>query len=549
MGDNLVYAIRGSTGFSLRRGLTNSTALFEDKESPKQNPCELFAFSNAGHLFAYCDTQRTRVIEPSTGKEILSLDLKRTKAFSFSPKDTYLFTYEQYAIYGRKTHDDQKPEPNLRVYHLKEKKHVTTLIAAKESTWQPQWSDDESICIRQQGSELCIYKNGNLNRYEDKLAVPNLGNFALSPGNGPLYIACYVNGHGANPARVQVRKVGTDFPIVANKTFFKSDKAELVWNQKGTALLIKASVDVDKSNQSYYGEQSVFMINVVTDESFIVPLAKKGPVYSAEWNPNGKDFAVVYGFMPSKLTVYNHRGEPIFDAAEGPRNEVHYNAFGNILLACGFGNLAKGMMEFWDIEKKKLINTIDVPNTTQFQWAPDGQHFVTATTTPRLRIDNCYRLWHYSGKLISEFEYESPKEELWQVMFRPMLGYNKFEVKELTKLEKMQAGLLIKKKDASHPLNNLPAGAVRQAGAYVPPHLRGKPSAGAPDASKGKVASAVKPSMSETERKVFNLNKKLQEIEKLKEKMAKGENLQKNQLDKINTEKQIVEELKLFKIS
>ena len=59
-------------------------------------------------------------------------------------------------------------------------------------------------------------------------------------------------------------------------------------------------------------------------------------------------------------------------------------------------------------------------------------------------------------------------------MFRPMSGYNKFQVRELTKADKLQAGLLIKKKDVDHPLNNIPAGAVRQAGAYVPPHLRNK---------------------------------------------------------------------------
>ena len=50
-----------------------------------------------------------------------------------------------------------------------------------------------------------------------------------------------------------------------------------------------------------------------------------------------------------------------------------------------------------------------------FEWAPDGEHFFTATTAPRLRIDNCYRLWHYSGKMIYEKTFDSPKEELWQV--------------------------------------------------------------------------------------------------------------------------------------
>ena len=59
-----------------------------------------------------------------------------------------------------------------------------------------------------------------------------------------------------------------------------------------------------------------------------------------------------------QMTMYNTKGEPIFDTAEGPRNDLHYNAFGNILLVCGFGNLARGKMEFWDVEKKKEIVSV-----------------------------------------------------------------------------------------------------------------------------------------------------------------------------------------------
>ena len=36
----------------------------------------------------------------------------------------------------------------------------------------------------------------------------------------------------------------------------------------------------------------------------MVPLAKTGPVYAARWNPNGKEFAVCYGYMPAKVGKY-----------------------------------------------------------------------------------------------------------------------------------------------------------------------------------------------------------------------------------------------------
>ena len=63
------------------------------------------------------------------------------------------------------------------------------------------------------------------------------------------------------------------------------------------------------------------------------------------------------------------------------------------------------------------------------------------------------------------------------MLWRPLPDgvYNPFPVVPLTAEQKAMAGLLIKPKDPSHPANNLPAGALTQAGAYVPPHLRNKP--------------------------------------------------------------------------
>ncbi len=116
-----------------------------------------------------------------------------------------------------------------------------------------------------------------------------------------------------------------------------------------------------------------------------------------DWHPNGQQFCVVYGFMPARATVYNVQAQPVYDMAEGARNECQYNAFGNLLLLCGFGNLA-GNMEFWSIDEQRLVCQMKVANTTQCVWAPDGQHVVTATTAPRLRIDNgCVFVRAYSA--------------------------------------------------------------------------------------------------------------------------------------------------------
>jgi translation initiation factor 2A len=62
------------------------------------------------------------------------------------------------------------------------------------------------------------------------------------------------------------------------------------------------------------------------------PAARDGPIYSVEWNPNGTEFCVVYGFMPAKATLYDLKCEAKFDFGTGPRNSSFYNPLGNNIL-------------------------------------------------------------------------------------------------------------------------------------------------------------------------------------------------------------------------
>lgn len=70
----------------------------------------------------------------------------------------------------------------------------------------------------------------------------------------------------------------------------------------------------------------------------------------------------------------------------------------------------------WDINGKKKIKKIEIPDTTFLQWSPDGQYFVTATTAPRLKVSNGYKIWHSSGTLLHEKPWG--KDELCQVVWQ-----------------------------------------------------------------------------------------------------------------------------------
>ncbi|KAF5307014.1 hypothetical protein FQR65_LT18486 [Abscondita terminalis] len=220
----------------------------------------------------------------------------------------------------------------------------------------------------------------------------------MSPTVGSYYLVCHTQGGSGQPSIGRLFKYPSfeNQQSVANKSFFQCDKVEFYWHTKGTHVLLLTMTEVDKTGGSYYGKQD-------------------GPIYSVAWSPKAMEFCVVYGFMPARASIFNIKCEIAYEFSAAPRNSIYYNPFGNILLLAGFGNL-RGHIELWDTNTKKLIGNCEAPDTTLLQWSPDGIHFLTATTAPRLRIGNGYKIWHYTGALIHEQMY--PNEELYEVLWQ-----------------------------------------------------------------------------------------------------------------------------------
>ena len=142
---------------------------------------------------------------------------------------------------------------------------------------------------------------------------------------------------------------------------------------------------------------------------------KEGPIHDVTWSPNSKEFGVVYGYMPAKTTIFNFRGVAKHTFALGPRNTILFSPHGRFVLVAGFGNLA-GQMDIYDLDKDYLkIATVEASNASVCDWSPDGRFILTATTSPRLRVDNGIRIWHVSGSLM----YNEDMTELYDVCWRP----------------------------------------------------------------------------------------------------------------------------------
>ncbi|XP_048190844.1 eukaryotic translation initiation factor 2A isoform X2 [Perognathus longimembris pacificus] len=350
-------------------------------------------------------------------------------------------------------------------------------------------------------------------------------------------------------------------------------------NNFTTAVLVIASTEVDKTGASYYGEQTLHYI-ATNGESAVVQLPKNGPIYDVVWNSSSTEFCAVYGFMPAKATVFNLKCDPVFDFGTGPRNAAYYSPHGHILVLAGFGNL-RGQMEVWDVKNYKLIAKPVASDSTYFAWCPDGEHILTATCAPRLRVNNGYKIWHYTGSVL--YKHDVPSNgELWQVSWQPFLD-GVFPAKAIT----YQA-----------VPSEVPSEEPKVATAYRPPALRNKPAtnsklheeeppqnmkphpggdkplsktalknqrkheakkaakqearhdkspdlapASAPQSTPRNTISQSASGDPEIDRKIKNLKKKLKAIEQLKEQAATGKQLEKNQLEKIQKETALLQEL------
>ncbi|KAL8617924.1 hypothetical protein ACOMHN_026501 [Nucella lapillus] len=265
-------------------------------------------------------------------------------------------------------------------------------------------------------------------------------------------------------------------------------------------------------------------------------------------------------------------------------------------------------MEFWDLKQKKEISKFKAADTTTFEWSPDGEHVLTATVSPRLRVSNGYRLWHYTGSLLTDVPVKEG-ESLYDGMWRPVPA-GTFKEKPI-RYKPAEPGLATvenKKTEAYRPpqaraANYTPATKLHEClcektEAYRPPQARAanytpatklheyepasnirqaKATADKPpsknkkkrDARKAKAtdgeaeendaapapvaspaAASATPSTGdpETDKKIRNLRKKLQQIEKLKDQQKSGKPLELNQLEKLKMEGALLQEIEDLEI-
>ncbi|KRX65536.1 Eukaryotic translation initiation factor 2A, partial [Trichinella sp. T9] len=517
-----VFRIRDDKSITVYAGVSNPVQVFNFECRACTGGATL-TFSNDGKYFAFCD-EKIFVYKCSKWRLHAAFDENEATNLFFSPKNSVLCTFKPYSTAVGVT----SVESNLKLWSMFTGELLCEWVQKNIVSWRPMWTADESIVLRLVGSELWFIAPENLNRFVQKLTLPKLTSFSLSPGPAPFHVAVYTASSNEKMASARLYRCSLKAPIdiIACKNF-QADRVDFHWNKNGTAVLVMAILDVDPQNKSYYGCENLHLMTTY-GEACNVPLDREGPIHSVDWHPGSKLFCVVYGYIPSKAALFDLKANRVCDFGCEPRNEI---------------------------EKKSLNSLLKI------------RHFLKSlptafTSSPLPRLHVCaLKIWHCSGKVIHEINCID-ETLLWQVIWSSE-GKDKFP-KPVIDLSSFQG-----------------AKAVQQS-AYVPPHLRGtikaepaKSSLGEVDsrfngdesASKkkknvgfkkdhhgnfGKLLNTVNTKATdkgERMKKIRSLQTKLRQIKILKDKQSQGCKLELNQIEKINREEEIQAQLEQLTIT
>lgn len=335
------------------------------------------------------------------------------RKFYFSPLGNHLVTYENYF--------KDCGGNNVGVWDVRTGELRFSLILKKQTqmTWPPlKWTNLETHCCRmvQDGVQIM---GGAMNKEGPtaKIEAAGIMAFEVAPrgvGTGPPHVAIVIGESKGAPARCQIFSLDDPSKPTASKTFFKAQTVNMQWNNTGSAVLVQASMEVDDTGKSYYGGSHLHFMRSDGEESSIIASPADGTIHDFQWNPTQDEFFMLHGDLPCSMSLYEgKKGSKRMEFGSGHRNTIRWNNFGRFLVLGGHGQLV-GDTDFWDKPGKKLMGTVRMECCVVCGWAPDGRHFLGATTAPRMRVDNKIVIYDYCGQQLHSMGFDELRLACWR---------------------------------------------------------------------------------------------------------------------------------------
>ena len=322
------------------------------------------------------------------------------RGFYFSPCGSFLVTQERYL--------PKENKDNIFVYSLNAREGAPMmsfiLKSVSDKTWPSLiWTRDERFVLHMVSNEIMVM-HGRTPSFQStlyKIRVPDVAQISLAPND--RFIAAFIPEKNGAPASVRIFDL-TSRNSLAQKSFFKAQNISFDWSKSGNGLLFTTTCEGDDKSVSYYGSSALYFLRL--DDNGAVSaeglLSESGTVHDKCWSPVSDEFLALTGSLPAELALFDGRtGGRKVSFGKTRRNTLKWNPFGRLFFSAGFGNLP-GDTDIWDKNKALCLASTKLTCAVVSEWAPDGRTILTATTTPRMRVDNKVVIVNYDGKQIAQ---------------------------------------------------------------------------------------------------------------------------------------------------
>jgi translation initiation factor 2A len=91
-----------------------------------------------------------------------------------------------------------------------------------------------------------------------------------------------------------------------------------------------------------------------------------------------------------------------------------------------------GDIDIWEASSLQKVGSCKSNSAVSCLWAPDARRILTGVLNPRLRVDNCYKVFKYNGELLTTVDFTVT--ELYEVVWRP----GKYTDRPITPVKKVE---------------------------------------------------------------------------------------------------------------
>lgn len=336
------------------------------------------------------------------------------------------------------------------------------LEESKEMPWPlVKWSFDDKYCARQGPDALAIYETPSFQLLDKKLVkIENIIEFEWAPAGvnlansktvGGDHVLSYWTPESANQtARVALMHVPSK-QVLRTVNLFQVSDCKMHWQSQGKLLCVKVDRHT-KSGKTLFTNLEFFK---TTEKDIPVEILElKEIAMNFAWEPKSERFITISRLDDGNMNPAIPKNIVSFYAVEstakGKVTTSSYKSYhsmvkkhSNTIMWSPQGRYVvvatitknNNEVEFFDVSfdddksgkapaNVKLLMSEKYPGMTNMAWDPSGR-FVAAWSSSWLHaIENGYRLYEFSGRMLKETLVDQFKEFLWRPRPASLLSSN-----------------------------------------------------------------------------------------------------------------------------